>query len=219
VGGDAAAGAGASGIGTVRHLAVAMVAVVFIVIVRAVQVARNRDAVLIAVLAAPLGGAVLDCAYVVRVGGDYMHARFMIPSFFAMAMLTWLAVPRAKDARWSPVGALSLFALVCGAHFRYPNLKVIPLDGITNERLIWVSAADGSFCPGGHGAPGQRRNAERCRRRPGLDRVPAPHLIPPRDHRLARAAPTGLHAAGHERSARLPSGASEESGLMSFCDP
>jgi arabinofuranosyltransferase len=127
---------------TSDHLVWVMVPVVLIVVLRAAEVGRTRDWVVMAVFAAPLAGAVLDCAYVVRVGGDYMHARFMIPSFFAVSMVTWLAAPRLADLRWLPVGALSLFALACGVHFRYPDITVIPPDGITNERLIWVSAAD-----------------------------------------------------------------------------
>ena len=45
------------------------------------------------VLLSPVIGGVLDVAYVVRVGGDFMHARMLLPGFFAIFMIFWFEEP------------------------------------------------------------------------------------------------------------------------------
>ncbi|MDI2129348.1 hypothetical protein [Yinghuangia seranimata] len=90
----------------------------------------RREAVLVA---APIAAALLLCAYVVRVGGDYMHARMWLTPTLLM-LLPLLLVPATR-----PVGVivalLGLWATVAGVDARtsYRNMTWGP-QMITNER-------------------------------------------------------------------------------------
>jgi arabinofuranosyltransferase len=89
-----------------------------------------------ALLAAPVLSGVLMGAYVVRVGGDYMHGRMWIPAVFAL-LLPVLLVPirRRGPAEMLGVTLLAVWALIAGTLARtpYQGLAFGP-DGITNER-------------------------------------------------------------------------------------
>ncbi|MEY9887269.1 arabinofuranosyltransferase [Catenulispora sp. MAP5-51] len=94
------------------------------------------------ILAAAAGGA-LSALYVVWIGGDFMHARMLLPSTFTLLMpvmavpLPALAGMRAKLA----VGAMAVVAVwagVCLVGFRLHQTIVIADSGITNERAFWV---------------------------------------------------------------------------------
>ncbi len=74
--------------------------------------AARRDRLLVA---APLASSVLLALYVVRVGGDFMHARLLLPASFALLLplmlvpLTrWTAVASALVALWSVTTAVRL---------------------------------------------------------------------------------------------------------------
>ncbi|MHB1534169.1 MAG: hypothetical protein ACYC1D_06065 [Acidimicrobiales bacterium] len=124
---------------TADYLWLAAAVLVALVAWRLAQLARRRDWLLLAVLGAPLAGGILDCLFVVRVGGDFMHARMLLPSFFALAMLAWVPLPERRS--WATPGLVALvgFAAVCGADFRYLNQGTIQANGIVDERLFWVS--------------------------------------------------------------------------------
>jgi arabinofuranosyltransferase len=72
------------------------------------------------VAAAPLAGALLHTLYIVRLGGDYMHGRMLLPSLFAALMpVAVVALPRRRTAAvavaalligWAGVSALTLRA-------------------------------------------------------------------------------------------------------------
>jgi arabinofuranosyltransferase len=67
--------------------------------VRLVLPAR-RDLSLLGLLVLPVAGGLLHALFVVRVGGDFMHARFLRPVTFAACMpVAVVSVPRAQ--RWS----------------------------------------------------------------------------------------------------------------------
>jgi len=74
----------------------------------------------IVVAAAPVIGAALHVVYVVRLGGDYMHGRMLLPSLFAVLMpVAVVALPRRRAVAvaltaivvvWAGVAALALRA-------------------------------------------------------------------------------------------------------------
>ena len=91
------------------------------------------------VLAAMLSAAVAHGAYVVYVGGDFMHARLLLPALFAL--VAPFAVMRV-DTKWSVAAAIGIaaWAVVCAAALRVPYDGVGP-DGIANERGYYVALA------------------------------------------------------------------------------
>lgn len=96
------------------------------------------------VLSAAAGG-VLSAAYVVWIGGDFMHARMLLPGTFTLLMpvmavpLPALAGLRAKLALGA-MAVVAVWAVVCLADLRLPQKAVIPNHGspIANERAFWV---------------------------------------------------------------------------------
>jgi arabinofuranosyltransferase len=98
------------------------------------------------VLAAPVVGALVQSLYVIRLGGDFMHGRMLLPCVFAAA-LPYCAV--AGRRRWG-VAALLAWAAICAFELRpsYPpsfgaNGKVLPIGPpwIRDERAFYVEAA------------------------------------------------------------------------------
>ena len=96
-----------------------------------------------AVLAAPVAAGLLDALYVARVGGDYMHARLLLPSFFSVGMAVWSAPKRGTFRRplLLPTAGIVIWSLVCVAALRYPAYTTVQPSGIANERAFWVAQA------------------------------------------------------------------------------
>ncbi len=102
---------------------------------------------LIAVLLAPVVAALVHVLYVIRLGGDFMHARMLLPALFAL-LLPVLAVPVSLPTRhdnrmavkltWLLSGAVLLWVVVCGFWLRWPDGARISDDGIADERAVYV---------------------------------------------------------------------------------
>ncbi|MBA2625769.1 MAG: hypothetical protein H0U89_09215 [Acidimicrobiia bacterium] len=99
-----------------------------------------------AVLAAPMVGAILYGAYVVRLGGDFMHGRMLLPAVFAAMMPLFVvefpskAAPRTR----SPVmvvaaGAVVLWAAASGLWLRpvTDDFGGTGTGGIEDQRVLW----------------------------------------------------------------------------------
>jgi arabinofuranosyltransferase len=91
------------------------------------------------VVAAPLVSAALLTLYVVRVGGDFMHARMLLPALFCL-ILPVAAVPLSA---WSvvPVLGLAAWSAVCLVGLR-PAYDTMGPYGIANERLYYSVLLD-----------------------------------------------------------------------------
>ena len=99
-------------------------------------------------LALPVGG-LLHALYVVRVGGDFMHARMLLPSLFAL-LVPVMAVPlRSAPGRWPGVSrpalvagsVVTLWAIVCALWLRPPYHGIgngVGPQGIADERWFYV---------------------------------------------------------------------------------
>lgn len=87
-------------------------------------------------LAAPVISGLLSAVYVVRVGGDYMHARMLLPALF-VALLPLMVFPVGRNRRLESVGVLLLavWAVYAGVAARtsYTGKENGP-RGMTNER-------------------------------------------------------------------------------------
>lgn len=99
-----------------------------------------------AVLVTPIVAAVLHAAYVVRMGGDYMHGRMFLPAVFAAAMP--VAAVRVPRPRWRDPQTVALavatvpllgWLVVCGTRLRVDRENVC---GIGDERGWYARIAD-----------------------------------------------------------------------------
>lgn len=95
------------------------------------------------VILCTVAGGILSAFYVVWIGGDFMHARMLLPGTFTL-LLPVMAVPlpapdglRAKLAVGG-MAVVAVWAAVCLADLRLHQNAVIPDTGITNERAFWV---------------------------------------------------------------------------------
>ena len=91
------------------------------------------------VVAAPFVGGVLETLYVVKIGGDFMHARMLLPAFFAMALPLWID-PKRSEERWLPLAITLGWAGVCLVGLRYTQPLIGP-SGIANERSYYIFAS------------------------------------------------------------------------------
>jgi arabinofuranosyltransferase len=92
------------------------------------------DRVLIAV---PVLCGLAMTAYVVWVGGDFMHARMLLPGLF-MLLLPMSLVPVSRWAVLPAVG-LGAWALVCAVAWRVPYGLIDGATGISDERAFYVT--------------------------------------------------------------------------------
>jgi arabinofuranosyltransferase len=98
-------------------------------------------------------GGLLHALYIVRVGGDFMHARMLLPTTF-MVLLPVSVVPvRARG--WWLASIVLVWALACAGWMRPPYSTALPTGvsaaaaadpydpgtGIADERLFWVRSS------------------------------------------------------------------------------
>jgi arabinofuranosyltransferase len=97
--------------------------------------------------AAAAGSGLLMALYVVAIGGDFMHARMLLPPTFALllpVMLVPVPVPKLRaglaSASLCLLGAtVGVWALGAGLEWRDPTpIGIIPASGIANERGFWT---------------------------------------------------------------------------------
>jgi arabinofuranosyltransferase len=82
--------------------------------------AGRRGAVLVG--AAAVAGALLHTLYVVRLGGDYMHGRMLLPSLFGLLMpVAVVALPGRRLLAGALAGTVVAWALVCALTLRTPS--------------------------------------------------------------------------------------------------
>lgn len=87
---------------------------------------------------APIIGGLLHGLYVVRVGGDFMHARLLLPSLFG-CLIPVMAVPWSSRAARVAVAVVAAWALVFGTGFETPQGP--GGHGITDEAAFWRATA------------------------------------------------------------------------------
>lgn len=116
--------------------------------IRLARMSRARDWPLAAVWLAPILGAALDGLYVVRVGGDFMHARMLLPSLFGL-LLPLMVVPLPLPPRSLRSAALPLtgaivvaWAIVCAGWLRVPYAGRVGAAGISDERGYYARLAE-----------------------------------------------------------------------------
>jgi arabinofuranosyltransferase len=99
--------------------------------------ARAQGSRLPAVLiAAPLAAGFVHAAYIVRVGGDFMHARMLLPSLFCL--LLPVAVVTVRGWRWAPAVLLVPWLVISALVLR---VAPGPPIGLGDERSKHVDAS------------------------------------------------------------------------------
>jgi arabinofuranosyltransferase len=85
--------------------------------------------------AAPVVGGALSALYVVRLGGDFMHARMLLPAAFGLCLALFV-VPVTRRTGVL-VAALLVYAVAAAAWLHPPWTRFFP-QGIANERAFYV---------------------------------------------------------------------------------
>ncbi|MDA8057577.1 MAG: hypothetical protein M0032_06325 [Actinomycetota bacterium] len=104
---------------------------------------RTRDRLAAVLLAAPVVAGATDLLYVVYVGGDYMHARLLLPAFFAIFLPVTATGRQLRTVVAVPVAGVAVWSVVCVGWLRYgaPPGNLNPqVVSISNERNTWVKA-------------------------------------------------------------------------------
>ena len=112
----------------------------------ALQRSRKRRAwPVTALLSASIFAAALHVVFVIRVGGDFMHGRLLLPGLFGLLLpVATVAVLPAQTSRWGAVsmrlaaGSVMVWAVVCSLYLRPPYEGRIGPDGIADERGFFV---------------------------------------------------------------------------------
>ncbi|MCW0215642.1 MAG: glycosyltransferase family 39 protein [Pseudonocardia sp.] len=94
---------------------------------------RGHTAVVVAV---PLASALLLALYVIRVGGDFMHGRMLLPALFCLVM----PVAVVPMSRWTalPVVGVLAWSVLCLVDLRPAYGATLGPNLIANERLYYV---------------------------------------------------------------------------------
>lgn len=103
----------------------------------------RRGRVLVAV--APAAGGLVHALFVVKVGGDFMHGRMLLPAIFAFTLpFAVVAVPSRRLGIALAAG-VGLWAVVCGFGLRVPydDGRLLRGQVIVDERAYYVGQAGG----------------------------------------------------------------------------
>jgi arabinofuranosyltransferase len=102
---------------------------------------QERDRPAVALLLAPVLGALAHATYVIRVGGDFMHGRLLLPPFFGLLLPVATVVPSSRvNPRWrmAVAAGVAVWAMVCALWLRVPYGWGIGPWGITDERDFYT---------------------------------------------------------------------------------
>ena len=94
-------------------------------------------------LATPVMAGLVDLIYVVHLGGDYMHARLLLPAFFAVCLPVFVSSSQLRSIVAVPVVGILVWAVVCAGWLRYippPGSLNPQVIFISNERNSWITA-------------------------------------------------------------------------------
>jgi arabinofuranosyltransferase len=106
---------------------------------------RCRDWAGLMLLAMPVAAGLLHALYVIRIGGDFMHGRLLLPGLFGLCLpvaATWLPAPvqsaRAALAGWLAATPVLAWAVVCALWLRILYTSQINPYGIADERGWYI---------------------------------------------------------------------------------
>ena len=111
-----------------------------LVVPRLVRWWRAGDRLGVVVLLTPVVAGMGDLLYVARVGGDYMHARLLLPGFFALCVVFYVEARQLRQLAVVPLTGILIWSVVCGGWLRFDTTRPTNDEhGISNERDVWVA--------------------------------------------------------------------------------
>ncbi|MGW7076379.1 hypothetical protein [Streptomyces sp. NPDC054866] len=96
----------------------------------------RRDAAFLIPALAPVIAGLLCWAYVIKVGGDFMHGRMFLPGLLLMLLPVFL-VPVTRAWTIAAVG-IGIWAVACASLLRIPYEGRIGPGGVADERGVYV---------------------------------------------------------------------------------
>ena len=101
-----------------------------------------EDRIGVVVFLTPAIGGLLDVAYVVHVGGDYMHARLLLPGFFALLLVPFMDDRQLKVTSVVLLSGLMVWCIVTAGWLRFTESSAGSVVPVTNERNYWVGVTN-----------------------------------------------------------------------------
>jgi len=98
-------------------------ALIFAVVV-AFRLRQQRDSRIALITAAMIAAAALNAAYIVAIGGDYMHGRLLLPAFFAAGLPVSISLHRRAMVDLGVAGFAGAWAVTSVIAFRPPPVDV-----------------------------------------------------------------------------------------------
>ena len=101
---------------------------------------RTGDRLAVVVLLTPIVAGLIDWLWVVYVGGDYMHARLLLPGFFALCVVPFVGAAQLRSWMILPVLGLVVWSVASAGWLRFdaPLGGLGVVHGISNERSYWT---------------------------------------------------------------------------------
>jgi arabinofuranosyltransferase len=90
------------------------------------------------VLLTPLLAGILDWLYVLRLGGDYMEARLLLPGFLCLCLVVFVDGAQFRTLMVVPLVVIAVWAVVCGTSLRYDHVTGW-VNNMHDERALWIS--------------------------------------------------------------------------------
>ncbi len=104
------------------------------------------DRIGVAVLLTPACAGIADAVYVVHIGGDYMHARLLLPAFLSLCIALYLEMSQLRSYFVVAVAGIVIWLIVCAGMLRFDaGIGYLGLPGsyhnIEDERATWIAVA------------------------------------------------------------------------------
>jgi arabinofuranosyltransferase len=101
---------------------------------------QQGDRIGVLVLLTPAFAGCIDALYVTRLGGDYMHARLLLPAFFGLCLGIFIQVADLRTLLLVPFVGIICWSLVCAFWLRTSagDAFLGIVNGISNARTTWI---------------------------------------------------------------------------------
>lgn len=104
------------------------------------EVRGKRESHLLLVPASFFLFGLIHATYILIIGGDFMHARLLLPSFFSIFISFFPASLKNSNFKTTIISLLLTWCFICGLMLRVPYGGISP-NGIANERNLYVLCA------------------------------------------------------------------------------